>query len=121
MQLARLYIEYRLKKIVTGAWANQSTNCWTLAGCDAARGGALSADEGAGADANKQRQEAEWILDDYKRSGTDKSTPQWGYYLYLCTLQEREPSLCGSYGGRDESFYSKKIRRAPCCFGSFCF
>ena len=41
---------------------------------------------------NRQRQEASWILDDFKRTCEDHESPEWGYYLYLCTLMEREPS-----------------------------
>ena len=41
---------------------------------------------------NRQRQEAKWILDDFKHSNPDKKAPIWGYYLYLMTLLEREPS-----------------------------
>lgn len=41
---------------------------------------------------NRQKQEASWILTDYKRECLDRTTPVWGYYLYLCTLMEREES-----------------------------
>ncbi len=41
---------------------------------------------------NRQKQEASWIMEDYKRGCRDRETPEWGYYLYLCTLIEREPS-----------------------------
>ena len=41
---------------------------------------------------NRQKQEASWILTDYNRECLDRTTPVWGYYLYLCTLMEREES-----------------------------
>ena len=40
---------------------------------------------------NRQKQEAEWILDDFKREWFDRKSPVWGYYLYIMTLIEREP------------------------------
>jgi hypothetical protein len=41
---------------------------------------------------NRQRQEAEWILDAFKRDWIDRKSPVWGFYLYVMTLLEREPS-----------------------------
>ena len=41
---------------------------------------------------NRQRQEAEWILDEFKKDWADRKAPIWGYYLYVMTLMEREPS-----------------------------
>ena len=41
---------------------------------------------------NRQRQEAEWILEEFKREWVDRKAPVWGYYLYIMTLMEREPS-----------------------------
>ena len=41
---------------------------------------------------NRQKQEALWILEAYKKEAEDTESPQYGYYLYLCTLAEREPS-----------------------------
>ena len=43
---------------------------------------------------NRQKQEASWIMEDYKRGCRDRETPEWGYYLYLCTLIERGTVLC---------------------------
>ena len=39
---------------------------------------------------NHQKQEAEWILEEFKREWPDHHTPEWGYYLYIMTLLERE-------------------------------
>ncbi|MFP3155324.1 DUF5717 family protein [Lachnospiraceae bacterium ZAX-1] len=41
--------------------------------------------------ANRQRQEAEWIMNEFKHSAVSRDTPLYGYYLYLCTLMDREP------------------------------
>ena len=92
IKLTQLYMDYRLKKIVTGFWANRSVEIlehlsaiepenelWILMKAQAFL-------------INRQKQEASWILSDYKRNSTDHTTPLWGYYLYLCTLMEREES-----------------------------
>jgi len=39
---------------------------------------------------NKQRQEGLWIIQDLKRDIKDKSSVEWAYLLYLCTLIERQ-------------------------------
>lgn len=89
LSLTQHYIDYRLKKIVTGVWAKESirlldelleqeeNNLYRLMKAQAFL-------------ANRQRQEARWILEDYKRNTEHRDTPEWGYYLYLCTLMERE-------------------------------
>lgn len=41
---------------------------------------------------NKQRQEALWIVSDLKKEIADKSSVEWAYLLYLCTLLEQEVS-----------------------------
>lgn len=90
--ITKLYEAYRLKKIVTGVWANETTGI-----LDHLR--ALCPDEkiyvllkAQVLIANRQRQDAEWILDEFKKTWTDKKSPLWGYYLYLMTLMDREPA-----------------------------
>ena len=87
-----LYQAYRLKRIVTGVWANE-----TISILDHLRG--LQPDEpmhklmkAQCLIINRQRQEAEWILEEFKREWIDRKAPVWGYYLYIMTLLEREPS-----------------------------
>lgn len=104
-ELMQLYMDYRTRKIVTGVWAKQSIQILEY----------LSAAE-PGNDlyrlmkvqaflVNRQRQEASWILEDYKRSGANKNTPEWGYYLYLCTLMEREESYVDRLAGQIEEIF----------------
>lgn len=90
--IMELYTSFRLKRIVTGVWANETISILNHLH-------ALVPDEHMyelmKAQAfifNRQRQEAKWILDDFKHSNPDKKAPIWGYYLYLMTLLEREPS-----------------------------
>lgn len=90
--IMELYQAYRLKRIVTGVWANE-----TITILDHLRG--LQPEEpmhrlmkAQCLIINRQRQEAEWILEEFKREWVDRKAPVWGYYLYIMTLMEREPS-----------------------------
>lgn len=90
--IMELYTSFRLKRIVTGVWANETISILNHLH-------ALVPDEhmyelmkAQAFIINRQRQEAKWILDDFKHSSPDKKAPIWGYYLYLMTLLEREPS-----------------------------
>lgn len=90
--IMELYTSFRLKRIVTGVWANETISILNYLH-------ALVPDEhmyelmkAQAFIINRQRQEAKWILDDFKHSNPDKKAPIWGYYLYLMTLLEREPS-----------------------------
>lgn len=90
--IMELYTSFRLKRIVTGVWANETIRILNHLH-------ALMPDEhmyelmkAQAFIINRQRQEAKWILDDFKHSNPDKKAPIWGYYLYLMTLLEREPS-----------------------------
>ena len=90
--IMELYTSFRLKRIVTGVWANETISILNHLH-------ALMPDEhmyelmkAQAFIINRQRQEAKWILDDFKHSNSDKKAPIWGYYLYLMTLLEREPS-----------------------------
>lgn len=90
--IMELYTSFRLKRIVTGVLANETISILNHLH-------ALMPDEhmyelmkAQAFIINRQRQEAKWILDDFKHSNPDKKAPIWGYYLYLMTLLEREPS-----------------------------
>lgn len=90
--IMELYTSFRLKRIVTGVWANETISILNHLH-------ALVPDEhmyelmkAQAFIINRQRQEAKWILDDFKHSNPDKKALIWGYYLYLMTLLEREPS-----------------------------
>lgn len=90
--IMELYTSFRLKRIVTGVWANETISILNHLH-------ALVPDEhmyelmkAQAFIINRQRQEAKWILDDFKHSNPDKKAPIWGYYLYLMTLLEREHS-----------------------------
>lgn len=103
--LMQLYIDYRLKKIVTGVWAKESIRLLDQL---------LEVDEENDlyrlmkAQAfliNRQRQEASWIMEEYKRKTARRDTPVWGYYLYLCTLMEREEAYVNRLAEQIEELF----------------
>ncbi len=90
--LVELYQAYRLKKIVTGAWSNETVEILNHLHAMAPEESLYVLMKAQALIINRQRQEAEWILDAFKRECLDHHSPEWGYYLYIMTLMEREPS-----------------------------
>lgn len=91
LELTQCYIDYRLKKSVTGEWTKQTLEL-------------IQKMEGLKPDdewylllkayallRNKQRQDAEWLMNDFRQKFKDKKKPQWAFYDYLCLLNEKEP------------------------------
>ena len=91
-ELMQLYIDYRLKRIVTGVWAKSSVELLDHLAILEPEEPMHRLMKAQALLINRQKQEASWILRDYKRECLDRTTPVWGYYLYLCTLMEREES-----------------------------
>ena len=102
----RLYEEFRLRRITTPIWCQES-----LAIVEA-----LS-DESNGEDnfllltkaflyvTNNQKQEALWIIQDLKRSIEDKNSCEWAFLLYICTLIEREEEYVDRLTDNIESIF----------------
>ena len=90
--IMELYTSFRLKRIVTGVWANETISILNHLHALVPEEHMYELMKAQAFIINRQRQEAKWILDDFKHSNPDKKAPIWGYYLYLMTLLEREPS-----------------------------
>ena len=90
--IMELYTSFRLKRIVTGVWANETISILNHLHALVPDEHMYELRKAQAFIINRQRQEAKWILDDFKHSNPDKKAPIWGYYLYLMTLLEREPS-----------------------------
>lgn len=90
--IMELYTSFRLKRIVTGVWANETISILNHLHALVPNEHMYELMKAQAFIINRQRQEAKWILDDFKHSNPDKKAPIWGYYLYLMTLLEREPS-----------------------------
>ena len=90
--IMELYQAYRLKRIVTGVWANETIEILNHLHALEPEEPMHQLMKAQCLIINRQRQEAEWILDDFKREWIDRKAPIWGYYLYIMTLIEREPT-----------------------------
>ncbi len=90
-QLTQCYIDYRLKKIVTGEWTKKTVGL--ISQIEELK----AADEwhmlfkAYALQRNKQKQDAEWLMNDFRQKYKDKKKPQWAFYDYLCLQNEKEP------------------------------
>lgn len=91
MGIMELYQAYRLKRMVTGVWANETIEILNHLHEMEPEEPMHLLMKAQCLIINRQRQEAEWILNDFKRDWIDRKAPVWGYYLYIMTLIEREP------------------------------
>lgn len=93
LRLLRAYEQYRAGELVEGEWAKLTT---TLLRTRRENGEHTDMDALWCAYAficDRRMQEAAWIMDEYRRSreaGTDR---EWAFFLYLCTLTEKEQKL----------------------------
>jgi len=104
-ELTQIYIDYRTKKIVTGVWAKNSIEVLEHLLDEEPENDLYRLMKAQAFLVNRQRQEASWILEDYKRSCVNRNTPEWGYYLYICTLMEREESYVDRLAGQIEEIF----------------
>ncbi|MBO5070123.1 MAG: hypothetical protein J6C37_07155, partial [Roseburia sp.] len=109
VKLLQLYMDYRLKKIVTGVWSARSVELLDRLLAMKPEHTLYLLMKAQALIVNRQRQEADWIMRDFKRSWTNRTSTEWGYYLYLCTLMEREPS----YVDRVTAEIEEIFRRHP--------
>lgn len=105
--LMQYYIDYRTKKIVTGVWAKNSIDVLNHLLEEEPENDLYQLMKAQAFLVNRQKQEANWILEEYKRSCIDKSTPEWGYYLYLCSLMEREESYVNHLAEQIEELFKR--------------
>lgn len=106
-RLTRLYLDFRMQRIVTGVWSKESCACLE-------RLKELEPDnlwyglyQAQTLLINKQRQEAEWILDDFRKGTEEKDSPLYAFYLYLTTLQETEVSYATKIFRQIQEIYQK--------------
>ncbi len=112
VRLLKLYLDYRLKRIVTGAWTNRSVEVLDHLMALEPEEEMYPLMKAQALIVNRQRQEAAWLMEEYKRScmgenAYRRETPVWGYYLYLCTLMEREPSYVDRVAEEIERLFQK--------------
>lgn len=103
--LTQIYTDYRTKKIVTGIWARNSIEVLEHLLDEEPENDLYRLMKAQAYLVNRQRQEASWILEDFKRACINRNTPEWGYYLYLCTLMEREESYVDRLAAQIEDIF----------------
>lgn len=120
VELMQLYASYRLRQCVTGEWCQRSVvlfehlSAWE----DKEFYRLLKAQAYL---INRQKQEAEWILDEFARKQKEnQNTVAWGYYCYLQTLMEQEPSFVDKMTKQVEQLY-EKLHRPPVLFWTLLF
>lgn len=89
-EFVKNYLDFRLKKVTPGVWAVDAIRLlehFIVAFPEEHWYGLMKAQVFF---ANGQRQEADWILEEKKKTITDKNSTAWAYYLYLTTLTIRE-------------------------------
>lgn len=107
VRLLQLYLDYRLKRIVTGVWAKESGTILDHLSVLLPEENIYPLMKAQALIINRQKQEASWIMEDFKRECTDRNSPEWGYYLYLCTLMERETSYVDKLTEEIEQIFRK--------------
>lgn len=107
LALMQLYLSYRFQKIVTGTWATKSVELLNHLMALQPENAMYELMKAQAFLMNKQKQEASWILERFKREYEFRDTPVYGYYLYLCTLAEREESYVNRLTNEIESIFRK--------------
>ena len=107
LALMQLYLSYRFKQIVTGTWATGSVELLNHLMALQPENPMYELMKAQALLMNKQTQEASWILERFKREYEFRDTPVYGYYLYLCTLAEREESYVNRLTNEIESIFRK--------------
>ncbi|MBR4027316.1 MAG: hypothetical protein IKJ01_07145, partial [Lachnospiraceae bacterium] len=90
-EVMQLYMDYRFNHIVTGVWAKDTIEKLKHLYRLEPEEPMYLLMQAQVFFINKQRQEAEWIISDFKHKWTGRKSQEWGYYLYLKTLLEKEP------------------------------
>lgn len=119
-KLVKLYQDYRLKKIVTGVWAAQSCELLDQLHALCEQEPMYLLMKAQALVINRQKQEAEWILDAFKRECSDHHSVEWAYYLYVTSLMEREPSYVDRITTKIKKIF-RENPESPLCFWMLLF
>ena len=105
LKACRLYEDFRLRKITTGQWCQETLSVLDSISEEDEEDNFTLLMRALVYVTNNQKQEALWIIQDLKRTIEDKSSTQWAFLLYICTLIEREESYVDRLTGNIESIY----------------
>lgn len=92
-QLLRDYEGFLAGSVVMGEWARRTCATLSRRGADGSAGPMDVLWRAYALLMNRQNQDAEWILDEYRRGRDEGMDREWAFYLYLCTLTEKEQGL----------------------------
>lgn len=54
---------------------------------------------------NRQNQEAAWIMDEYRHSRNAGEDPEWAFFLYICTITEKEQTVLDKLNQKIREIY----------------
>ncbi len=105
VRLTSLYLDVRMQRIVIGVWAKESCACLEQLRELEPENLWYVLYQAQALLINKQRQEAEWHLDHFRRSHFQQTSPLYAFYLYVTTIQEREPSYVSKCFSQIQEIY----------------
>ncbi|MBR1391927.1 MAG: hypothetical protein IJ567_10925 [Lachnospiraceae bacterium] len=106
-EVTEYYLMYRMNRIGAGLWAIRTVELMNhLIAMEPGQEWYLLMKAQAYI-VSGQRQEAEWLLDDWRRRDADKESAIYAYYLYLCTLLQKEESYVNRITEEIEVIYHK--------------
>jgi len=107
VQLEQEYLNFRLQKKANGLWARDSLMLIQQLLDKQPQNEWLLLFKAQILIMSRQQQEAEWILDEFKRSLKDKTSIFYGYYLYVQSLMVHEPLYIQKVTKEIEGIYEK--------------
>ena len=105
LRLCRDYEQFRLRRITTGQWCNDTNNFLETLNDNSENENFILLIRALLFITNKQKQEALWIIQDLKRTIDDKRSSDWAFLLYLCTLIEPEEAYVDRLTDNIESIF----------------
>lgn len=104
-ELTTVYLDYRMKKIGAGLWASKSIEVLNHLIAMNQLSDWYPLMKAQALIVSGRKQETEWILKEFKYKMPDKTSAEYAYYLYLCTLWEREESYVNKKTKEIEELY----------------
>ncbi|MBR5636065.1 MAG: hypothetical protein IKW81_03930, partial [Pseudobutyrivibrio sp.] len=103
----RLYEDFRLRRVSTAQWCQDSLEIVNSLPDELLNNNFILLVKAFLYVTNNQKQEALWIIQDLKRSIEDKGSREWAFLLYICTLIEREEDYVDRLTENIESIFKE--------------
>ncbi len=88
--LTQRYMDFRMKRLVTGEWAKQTVSLLTVIGELKPEDTWTLLFRAYALLRNRQRQDAQWLMSEFRQKFKDKNKPEWAFYDYLLLQGEKE-------------------------------